>query len=117
MKTIYLLFVVLIGSISFVHAQEPVPDPDTLKNQVNQKDPTPDNVQPDANYIEDKVKITSAEFPPAVKKTLNAGSEYQGWEKGTAYRSKDGKVYVLQLSEADTTRTFRFDKNGKLILD
>lgn len=117
MKTIYLLTFLLFGALSYVHAQEPVPDPDTLKNQVNQKDPTPDNIAPDASYVEDKIKITSAEFPEAIKRTLNAGAEYEGWQKGSAYKSKDGKMYILMMSEADTTRTFRFDKNGKLILD
>jgi hypothetical protein len=116
MKTIFVWVCVLFSSLA-AYAQEPVPEPDTLKNQVNQKDPTPDNIAPDANYTADKIKITTADLPREIKKTLNAGSEYTGWERGQVYKSKDSKLYILQMSKGDTTRTFRFDTNGKLILD
>lgn len=117
MKTIYLSLFFLIGIVAYTNAQSPVPEPDTLKNQVRQVDPVPQTMPQDANYTAETIKITSAEFPAAIKKTLNAGSEYQGWEKGRAFKSKDGKMYLLEMSEADTTRIFRFDANGKLILD
>lgn len=117
MKTIYIFLFFLFGTVAYSYAQSPVPEPDTAKNQVRQIDPVPQTMPPDANYTADKIKITSAEFPDAVKKTLNAGSEYQGWEKGRAFKSKDGKTYLLEMSEADTIRIFRFDASGKLILD
>jgi hypothetical protein len=117
MKTIYLLLFFVFGTAVYAGAQSPVPEPDTVKNQVRQIDPVPQAMPHDANYTAEKIKITTAEFPESVKKTLSAGSEYQGWEKGTAYKSKDGKMYLLEMSEADTTRLFRFDTSGKLILD
>jgi hypothetical protein len=117
MKTTYFFLFLLLGPVVYSHAQSPVPDPDTLKNHVKQTDPVPQTMPQDANYTAEKIKITSAEFPQAVKKALSAGSEYQGWEKGTAYKSKDGKMYLLEMSEADTTRVFRFDATGKLILE
>lgn len=117
MKTIVFLSFFLFGTIVLVHAQSPVPEPDTLKNQVRQIDPVPQTMPQDANYTANKIKITAAEFPESVKRSLNAGSEYEGWQKGAAYKSKDGKEYILEMHEADTLRIFRFDKNGKLIIE
>lgn len=116
MKTLALLFFALTASAISVCAQSPVADPDTLKT-VNRNDNAPDALPPDASYTEDKVKITSAELPKEVKKTLEAGSEFSGWERGQVYKDKAGKVFVIEMREADTLRTFRFDKTGKLILD
>jgi hypothetical protein len=117
MKTIYFLFFFLFGTIAFVKAQSPVPEPDTLKNQVRQTDPVPQAMPHDASYTTNAIKITSTEFPEGVKRSLNDGSEYEGWQKGTAYKSKDGKMYILEMREADTVRVFRFDKTGKLIIE
>jgi hypothetical protein len=116
MKTIYFFLFFLVGTVAYTNAQSPVAEPDTLKN-LKQTDPVPQTMPPDANYTAGKIKIITAEFPAAIKKTLSASSEYQGWEKGSAYKSKDGKMFFLEMSEADTTRIFRFDANGKLLLD
>lgn len=116
MKTIY-AFLFFLFTAGVACAQEPVPEPDTLKNQVNQKDPTPDNLPPDANYTTDKIKIEAAELPAPVRRTLESGADYRGWQKGSAYKSKDGSMFILQMTEADTTRTYRFNKQGKLILE
>ena len=113
----YFFLCLLFGTAICTYAQSPVPEPDTLKNQVRQIDPVPQTMPQDANYTANKIKITSVEFPEAVKKTLSAGSEYKGWEKGTAYKSKDGKMYLLEMSEGDTTRIYRFDTTGKLLID
>ncbi len=117
MKAIYFSILFLLAAAVHVQAQSPVPEPDTLKNQVRQTDPVPQNMPPDANYTATSIKITTTEFPDQIKKTLNDGAEYEGWQKGTAYRSKDGKMYILEMRDADTVRTFRFDKAGKLILE
>ncbi|HEY0651677.1 MAG TPA: hypothetical protein VGD65_01070 [Chryseosolibacter sp.] len=117
MKIIYFLSSFLFGAIVYAHGQSPVPEPDTLKNQVRQVDPVPQTMPHDANYTANKIKITSTELPEGVKRSLNAGSEYEGWQKGTAYKSKDGKEFILEMREADTLRIFRFDKNGKLLIE
>jgi hypothetical protein len=117
MKTIYLIFFLFSIGIVFAHAQSPVPEPDTLKNQVRQIDPVPQTMPPDANYTANAIKITSAEFPEPVKRSLNDGAEYEGWQKGAAYKSKDGKMFILEMREADTVRVFRFDNTGKLIIE
>jgi hypothetical protein len=116
MKVIYSILFFSFCAIGASHAQSPVPEPDTVKNQIRQTDPVPQNV-PQENYASDRLKITSAELPEEVKKTLSAGSEYTGWEKGSAYKTKDGKTFIVEMSAADTIRTFRFDKTGRLILD
>jgi hypothetical protein len=117
MKNIFFLFLLLFGTVALVNAQSPVPEPDTLKNPVRQTDPVPQTLPADANYTANAIKITSTELPDAVKRSLNDGAEYEGWQKGTAYKTKDGKTYIVEMREADTLRVFRFDKAGKLILE
>jgi hypothetical protein len=116
MKTIFSLFFFLFAATAVIHAQSPVAEPDTLKAP-KQTDPVPETPPHNANYTAEQIKITSAEFPESVKRSLNDGPEYEGWQKGTAYKSKDGKMFILEMREADTVRIFRFDTTGKLILE
>src|SRR4051812_21189844 len=109
MKFLALAAAITISSSGLVLAQSPVPEPDTLKNQVRQTDPTPQAVPPGIDYTTNKKKITTKELPKEEKKTLEAGSMYQGGERGTAYKDKEGKLFIVQWSEGDTTRTFRFN--------
>jgi hypothetical protein len=118
MKTIILsTLIFLFVGLAAVHAQSPTPDPDTTSAPVKQTDPEVDGMPRDINYTGGMTKITTQDLPKAVKQTLGSSSGYQGWEKAKAYRDKAGNLYVIEMKEGDTTRLFRFDKNGKLILD
>ena len=115
-KLMSILFFLILG-VATVHAQEPAPLPDTVGDKVKQGDPEVKNPPPTVNYLSDAVKITSAEIPAAVKRTLQSGTEYAGWERGTVYKDKSGSTYIVEIKEADRTRVFRFDKAGKPVLD
>lgn len=116
MKTIYSILFVLV-TITFANAQSPVPQPDTSKTQVRQTDPVPDAMPPDASYTQDKIKIGSGELPEDIKRELNSGADYKGWQQGTTYKNKAGDIFILEMQEGDTLRTYRFDPKGKLILE
>jgi hypothetical protein len=107
----FLISVLIIG-IAAANAQSPAPEPDTLK-EVKQTDPEAKNLPQDNQYTKDHVKITSGEIPAEVKRTLESGTQFQGWERGTFYKSKSGNLYTLEITKGDTTRTYRFDSSGK----
>ncbi len=115
MKTIASILFLLM-TFTAARSQSPVPEPDTAKNQIRQIDPVPQNV-PEKNYSHDRIKITAEELPKEVKKTLQSSAEFAGWEKGRVYKTKDGKTFMVELDEANATRTFRFDQSGKMVLD
>jgi hypothetical protein len=94
------------------NAQSPAPEPDTLK-EAKQTDPEAKNLPHDTHYTKDHVKITSKQIPAGVKRTLESGSQFEGWEKGSFYKNKSGNLYTLEITKGDTTRTYRFDASGK----
>jgi hypothetical protein len=118
MKKIFLaVLAILVISLSAVQAQSPTPDPDTTSSPVKQTDPEVDGMPRDINYAGGMIRITTQELPKGVKQTLGSSSGYAGWEKAKAYKDKDGRTYLIEMKEDDATRVFRFDKDGKLILD
>ena len=116
-KIILTIISALIISVAAVNAQEPTPQLDTVSTPVKEGDPEVKTPPPNVNYLHGMTRITSAEIPAAIKQTLESGSQYAGWERASVYKNKSGKTYVIEIKEADRTRIFRFDKNGKPILD
>jgi hypothetical protein len=115
------LLLILLGcfflNVATVNAQEPAPLPDTVGDKVKQGDPEVKNPPPSVNYLSDAVRITSKEIPAAVKRTLESGTQYTGWERASIYKDKDGNKYIVEMKDADTTRVFRFGKDGKPLFD
>jgi hypothetical protein len=64
--------------------------------------------------VDEKVKIKKDELPEAVKTTL-AGDEYKGWEITNAYLYKETTTYEVEVKKGTETKTFKFDKDGKLV--
>jgi hypothetical protein len=118
MKSIVLFFLSIVFCTAALLAQSPAPEPDTTQVPVKQTDPEI-KVQPrDANYTgSDDRRIMPAEIPPAVKRTLESSPEYTGWEKGTIYKNKSGNKFTIEVTRGDTTRTYRFDKGGKPLIE
>jgi hypothetical protein len=115
MKTIRILLVALfILCTGKANAQSPAPEPDTLK-EVKQTDPEAKTLPlpRDANYTKDQLRITSKQIPEEIRRVLNSDTQYEGWEKGSFYKNKSGNLYTLEITKADTTRTYRFDASGK----
>lgn len=111
MKNILLLACTLIISIAIAYTQTPAPDPDTLR-EVKQTDPAPENL-PSDDYTEGHVKITPEQLPERIKQMLRSDTQYEGWEKAAAYQSKTSEVFMLEITKADTTRIFQFDRLGQ----
>jgi hypothetical protein len=95
------------------YAQSPVPDPDTIPDPVKQTDPASGVRPQNMNYANDHVKITPKQVPAAIVRTLESGSQYVGWEKGAVYKNKSGSVFTIEITHADTTKTYRFDTMGR----
>lgn len=63
--------------------------------------------------LRDMVKISAADLPDAVKKTLERPN-YKGPEK-TFYKHKSKEEYGVEIRDGEITQFFQFDKNGKLV--
>lgn len=112
-----ILAVILFVSVATVSAQTPTPDPDTVSSPVKQTDPEVDVMPRDINYAGGMIRITPDQLPKAVKQTLETFTVYDGWQKGKTYKDKEGKLFLVEINEADRTRVFRFDRNGKPFFD
>jgi hypothetical protein len=95
------------------YAQSPAPEPDTLRDPVKQTDPEGRVLPRSANYAEDHQRITSKQIPAGVRQTLESSPEYEGWERAMIYKNKSGNSYIIEITKADTTKTYRFDKLGR----
>src|SRR5688500_663863 len=111
-KFMILLVSMLAIGMAAANAQSPAPEPDTLK-EAKQTDPEAKNLPQDTHYTKDQIKITSKEIPAGVKRTLEASTQYEGWERASIYKNKSGNLYMLEITKGDTTHTYRFDSAGK----
>jgi hypothetical protein len=64
----------------------------------------------------DLVRVEKADVPDALKKTLE-DPMYAGWENSTIWRNKSTDEYSVTIISGTTSKTYRFDKNGKPIID
>ena len=113
-----ILTILLLAAVTAVSAQTDTPQPDTISDPVQQGDPAVRHIPPQANdYVKEMNKITPDELPDPVRKTLDSNARYEGWEKGQAFVSKTNDHYVIQFKEGDKTMTYRFNKDGKQVLD
>jgi hypothetical protein len=114
MKKLVSILTGLFITIAAVYAQSPAPEPDTLRDPVKQTDPEGKVSPPEINYTDaDHQKITPKQVPAGVRQTLESSPQYEGWEKASLYKNKSGSVFVVEITKADTTRTYRFDKLGR----
>lgn len=116
MKT-FMLVICCLVSVATIQAQTPVPEPDTLKSPVRQNDPTPQTTAPNVDYTQNKIKITAADLPDEVQKSLQSGTQYTGWETADVFKDKAGKVFIIEVHQGDSKRVFRFDKTGRPVLE
>lgn len=108
-----MLVAVAAGSVS---AQAPVPDTDTTSTPIKQGDPTIETMPRGLDYVEDKQRIKAEELPDAVKQTLQSGTRYGDWKEATVFHDRNKEEYILEVTKAGNTATYRFDKEGKPII-
>lgn len=107
----------MLSAATSVWAQTPVPDPDTLSNPVQQGDPAVRTLPPGLDYVEDKKRISAEEIPDPVRETLESTGRYSGWQKGVVFHDRNKDEYVVEFKEAGKTRSYRFNKDGKPVIE
>ena len=116
-KLIFLpLTFVILTTITSV-AQNPVPDPDTTQNPIQEGDPALETLPPRLDYVEDKKRITPQEVPDVVKQTLESSAQYTDWQKATIYHDKNKDEYLVEFASEGKTTTYRFNKEGKPVVE
>lgn len=71
--------------------------------------------QPAGDVKEDRVEVQEDQLPPAMLDELKANSIYAGWAEGNLFYEKNTDQFIVHVVKDNTTRTFRFDKEGKAI--
>jgi hypothetical protein len=117
-KLVFLPLIFLLLSTVDVFSQNPVPEPDTLSNPVQEGDPAVRTLPPGLDYVEDdRQRIMPEELPDPVQQALESGAEYSNWQKAAIYKEKEKDVYIVEFTEADKTTTYRFSKDGRPVLE
>lgn len=116
-KNILLSFIIVLAASAGTFAQTPVPDPDTIPNPVQEGDPAVRHMPPGLDYVDDKQRITPGELPDPVKQTLESSAQYTDWQRASVFRDKDKEEYIVEFTEAEKTTSYRFDKEGKPIVE
>ena len=107
-----ILFAALFFSSSVALAQNPTPELDTTQIPVEQGDPALKTFSPDT-YLKDFKRIMPDELPAPVRTTLDAGTQYEGWQRAPIYKNRKGDRFVLEIQSGDRTERFQFDAEGK----
>lgn len=101
----------MLVTVTSLYAQQPAPNPDTLKNPVKQIDPVVRQEPADIHYIDKSERIAAVELPAAVLDSLKA-LEPSTWEKSIVYRQVDGEMFFIEVRDGGQERTYRFNKEG-----
>ena len=117
MKKLILLFTFIMFASLSVLAQNPVPDPDTLQNPVQQGDPAVKTLPPRLDYVEDRKRIVPEELPEPVKQSLESSAQYTDWQRAMIYHDRNKDEYLVEFSAEGRTTTYRFNKEGKPIVE
>jgi len=125
MKKIMLTFTGLVlGGLVTVYAQQdtsrnkPIaPTPSPTQAPTPQPQTTTPARQQDQYRTQDRVLVPQEQVPSPLRETLQ-GNQYKGWENSSIYQDRTTGEYSLDLKTGTTTpKTYRFDKNGKMVED
>ena len=110
-----LLFIAAATVTAF--SQNPVPDPDTVQTPVQQGDPALETIPRGLDYVEKKKRITAQELPEPVKQSLESSAEYAEWQRASIYHEENKDEYLVEFHSQGKTTTYRFNKEGKPIVE
>ena len=91
-----------------------IPPPPTQPQ--DQTSPQNQVQQDQMNFKKDMVIMQPSDVPASLR-TILQGEQYKGWEKGTIYRNQSSDMFIVEISDGNKTRMYRFDQNGKPIKD
>ena len=103
--------------VTLLCAQNPVPESDTLENPVQEGDPAVRTLPPRLDYVDDLKRITPAEVPEPIRQSLESNAQYADWQKSTIYHDRNKDEYLVEFSEAGKTTTYRFNKEGRQVVE
>ncbi|MEJ0032699.1 MAG: hypothetical protein WDO15_21115 [Bacteroidota bacterium] len=113
-KIMMIASAMLLGGVVAVQAQDTTSfkKTDTLSLQ------QPIQAQQPSTQLKDMTALKSTEIPANLRETLQA-TQYKGWDASTSkiYRNQTSDLYVVQIEDGTMTKTYRFDKEGKPIID
>lgn len=115
MKKAIMLVYLLVAGVGMVRAQvdtsrtKPV---DTVA-VTNQNFQYTQELPKDIGPPKDSVLVTEAAIPPRLRRRLEQGEQYRGWEGGEIYLNRNTGLYVLYLKDGVTTNVYGFDRRGK----
>jgi hypothetical protein len=109
-----LILLVMMTAVWFAYGQSPTPDPDTLRNPSEQTDPEVKQIPEGIHYIDESVRIATAELPAVVLDSLKK-LEPQAWEKSIVYKQKKEDTYKVEIRDGGEERSYRFNKEGKRV--
>jgi hypothetical protein len=59
------------------------------------------------------MEIPKDRLPSKLLRTLRNEEEYRGWENFPIHKQRNTGLYILSITEGNTTRTYGFNKSGK----
>jgi hypothetical protein len=111
----------LLISLSALYAQSDtartrIQKPQTPTQPPVQQPQTPSPARQGDQYrTQDMITVPQDQVPSTLRETLQ-GNQYKGWENSTLYQDRTTGEYSLDINNGTATpRTYRFDKNGKVI--
>jgi hypothetical protein len=116
-KIIFIPLILLLVSSTVLFGQNPVPEPDTATNPVQEGDPAVRQLPPGLDYVDERKRITPEEIPDPVRQTLESSAQYTDWQKAMIYHDKKKGEYAVEFKDAEKTTTYRFNKEGRPILE
>ena len=107
----------LLAAGPMAMAQSPVPESDTVSNPIQQGDPALRTLPPRMDYVEDKRRIMPDEVPQPVRQTLESSANFKDWQKATIFHDENKDEYIVEFAEADKRTSYRFNKEGRPIIE
>jgi hypothetical protein len=117
MKKLFLSITAAFMSVSCAMAQQDSAKQQPVTQPVQPPEPTtPSRIQ-DQYRQPDRVIVPQDQLPQAMRLTLEE-NQYKGWENSTIYQDRTTGEYFLDVfNTSNTSKTYRFDRNGRLVED
>jgi hypothetical protein len=114
MRNILVIAALLLGASAY--AQTPVPEPDTV-DPVQQGDPAVRHLPPRADYVDDRQPLRPEELPQRVRRAAENEVGIQNWEAAKILHDRKKDEYIVEIKTRDEKSTYRFDSQGRRILE
>jgi hypothetical protein len=61
------------------------------------------------------IEIPKDQIPSKLRETLDKEEEYKDWANFPVFQNRNTKLYEISITRGNTTRTYGFNENGKVI--